>query len=672
MKFVAVAFFFALPALSQSNCATSLTGQQSIALPQFDQLFQTTIAASNIPGATFALAYKGRLIFAHGYGCADTTSNLAIQPDSLMRVASVSKTFTAISILQLLQAGKLSLNDPVFTKWLSKFTPLAGKPVDPKVQQITIQELLQHTGGWDRNVAHTYEGQSYSEPTDLTNFIANEAGVGEPGTCADIIPAFLSVPLDHAPGTVYAYSNYGYCLLGQVVEAVSGIGYEQYVQQNILKPLGIGRQKLAATMISDAVNGEVTYYDKPGAPLIQSVFPFVAAKVSRPYGEKYLETLDSTGGWVTNSVDLVRFVEGVDGRHNGPLLTPATVSLMTTYTPAQGFTADSYYGLGFNMAPNSGGIRWTKDGANAGVASYVTHSASGFSWAFILNSNPDYGATTGSEDLGPGVVTNLVNAVESMLGTVTAPATGDLYPQYASQLLAPAVTSVVNGATFQAQPGIVPGSWVTIYGTNLSTATRTWWADEFDGNILPAEIDHVVVTINGKNAPVYFVSPGQLDVEAPADTATGAVKVTVTRDGSTSAPFTATIANAAPGFFTYIGSNGVQYAAAEHVSGAVVGNSAATPGTSPAKVGETVELYATGLGVSLAGQLIAAPIALTTAPTVRIGGISASVSYAGVVSPGLFQINAVIPQVTAGDQPITITFGGVTSPAGVMVSVTGN
>lgn len=671
MRFFAAAFLLALPALSQPNCATSVTGQQALALPQFDQLFQSTIANSNIPGATFALAYQGRLIFAHGYGCADTASNLAIQPDSLMRVASVSKTFTAVSILQLLQAGKLSLSDPVFTKWLTAFQPLAGQSIDPQVKQVTIQELLEHTGGWDRNLAHRYQGQAYSDPMDVANYIANEEGAGEPVTCSDVIPAFLSVPLDHAPGTVYAYSDYGYCVLGRVIEAVSGIGYEQYVQQNILKPLGIGRQKLAATMMSDKVNGEATYYDTPTAPLIQSVFPFVTGKVSRPYGEKFLETLNSSGGWVANSVDLVRFAEGIDGRHNGPLLTPATVSLMTTYTPAQGFTASSYYGLGFEMAPNSGGIRWTKDGANAGVGSYLTHSASGFSWALILNSDPDYG-TTGSEDLGPGVVTNLVNAVESMLGTVTAPATGDLYPQYASQLLTPVVTSVVQGATFQAQPGIVPGSWVTIYGTNLSTATRTWWPDEFIGSTLPTEIDHVIVTIDGKNAPVYFVSPGQLDVQAPTDSATGAVKVTVTRDGTTSAPFAATIATSAPGFFTYTGSNGVQYVAGEHVSGAVIGNAAATPGTSPAKPGETVELYATGLAGSVAGQLLAAPVALTTLPTVKVAGISANVSYAGIVSPGLFQINVVIPQVAAGDQPIAITVGGASSPVGVVVSVAGN
>jgi N-acyl-D-amino-acid deacylase len=668
IAFVIVSF----PAFSQSSCASSVTGQQEISLPQFDQLFEKTIAASSIPGATFALASNGRLIYARGYGCANTSSNLAIQPDSLMRVASVSKTFTAIGILQMLQAGKLSLSDPVFTKWLTNFQPLAGQQIDPQVKLVTIQELLEHTGGWDRNVTHSYQGKTYSEPVDIANYIATQEGVGEPGTCQDVISAFLSVPLDHAPGTVYAYSDFGYCVLGRVLEAVSGMGYEQYVQQNILKPLGIGRQKLTATMMSDTVNGEVTYYDIPGAALVQSIFPFVTGKVARPYGEKFLETLDSSGGWVANAVDLVRFVEGIDGRHGGPLLSTATVKLMTTYTAAQGFTTSSYYGLGFNMAPNGTGIRWTKDGANAGVASYLTHSPSGFSWAFILNSDPDYGAAGATEDLGPGTVTTLVNAIEDMLSSVTAPSTGDLYPQYASTLLTPAVTSVVQGATYQTQPGIVPGSWVTIFGTNLATATRTFWADEIIGNALPTEIDHVLVTIDGKNAPVYFVSPGQLDVQAPADTNTGAVKVTVTRDGTVSAAGTATIAASSPGFFTYAGSNGTEYVAAEHVSGAVIGNTAATPGTTAAKVGETVELYATGLGDSVAGQLLPVPVALTTLPTLKIGGVAAAVTYAGVISPGLFQINAVIPQVATGDQAIVVTYGGAVSPGSVMISVAAN
>ena len=110
-----------------------------------------------------------------------------------------------------------------------------------------------------------------------------------------MITVMLSQPIQHPPGTYYAYSNFGYVLLGRVIEQVSGLAYEQYVQQNILKPLGIGRQKLGATQQSDTVNGEVTYYDVPGAALVPSVFSFVTTPVPAPYGQHFMEDVDSAG-----------------------------------------------------------------------------------------------------------------------------------------------------------------------------------------------------------------------------------------------------------------------------------------------------------------------------------------------------------------------------------------
>jgi len=219
---------------------------------------------NNVKGGSLAVTYNGRLIYARGFGCADTASNTAVRPDALMRVASVSKTFTAIGILQLYQQGKLSLDQKIFgpAGILSDFQPIPGRSLNSDLLAITVRHLLHHAGGWDRSITQRFNGTPYNEPLDgLINAAPQALGNPQPGTTTDVIRVMLSQPIQHTPGTFFAYSNFGYSLLGRVIEKVSGLGYEQYVQQSILKPLGIGRQKLGASLMSDRPNGEVTYYD---------------------------------------------------------------------------------------------------------------------------------------------------------------------------------------------------------------------------------------------------------------------------------------------------------------------------------------------------------------------------------------------------------------------------
>ena len=118
-----------------------------------DQAMQTVMQQYDVQGGSLAVSYQGRLVFARGYGCANMNSNTPVQPDSLFRFASVSKTFTAIGIMQLVQQGKLSLNATVFgpNGLLSDYTPLPKTPHTPGLSQITVQNLLEHTGGWDRS-----------------------------------------------------------------------------------------------------------------------------------------------------------------------------------------------------------------------------------------------------------------------------------------------------------------------------------------------------------------------------------------------------------------------------------------------------------------------------------------------------------------------------------------
>lgn len=234
----------------------------------------------------------------------------------------------------------------------------------------------------------------------------------------------------------------------------------------------------------------------------------------------------------------------------------------------------------------------------------------------------------------------------------------------------PAITAVVNGASFQAP--ISGGSWITIAGANLSTITRPWNASDFVGTQLPTELDGVSVTVNGLAAYPYYISSTQLNVLAPDGLTAGPVEVQVTNPQGTSNVFTVKASSETPAFFLFA----TKYAAAEHANGAPIGPAALGGNFTPAKPGETVQLYGTGFGpmspFSSAGQILPAPAPLANADnvTVTIGGQPAVVTYAGVVGSGLDQLNVTVPAgLPNGDAQIVATVNGLSTQTGLAVTV---
>lgn len=233
---------------------------------------------------------------------------------------------------------------------------------------------------------------------------------------------------------------------------------------------------------------------------------------------------------------------------------------------------------------------------------------------------------------------------------------------------------VVNGASFQ--PTIAAGSWISILGKNLSSTTRTWDAQkEIVNGVLPTSLDGVSVSVNGKRAAVYFISPTQINVQAPDDTATGPVNVVVTTADGTSDPIAAQLQTFSPALFLFDPQNR-KYAASVAADGTFLApaslfGSALT--TRPAKPGETILLFGTGFGPTSpavpSGSVFAGTAALANTPTVTIGGVQASVLFGGLSGAGLNQFNVVVPDVADGDQPVVISVGGVSSPAGVFLAV---
>ena len=158
----------------------------------------------------------------------------------------------------------------------------------------------------------------------------------------------------------------------------------------------------------------------------------------------------------------------------------------------------------------------------------------------------------------------------------------------------PTITSVLNGASFL--PGIEAGSWVTIKGSNLSNTSpgRTWTDSEIVNGNLPTSLDNTSVTIDGKAAYVYYISPGQINVQAPDDSVTGAVQVVVKNNAQVSNSFTAQLQTVAPAFFQY---GGTSFAITTRFSdNALIGDPSAAPGTIAAKPGDVLILWATGSG----------------------------------------------------------------------------
>ena len=235
----------------------------------------------------------------------------------------------------------------------------------------------------------------------------------------------------------------------------------------------------------------------------------------------------------------------------------------------------------------------------------------------------------------------------------------------------PAISLVANAEG--ESPTIAPNTWVEIKGSNLAPAgdTRSWQGSDFVNNQMPTQLDGVSATVNGKSAYVYYISPTQVNILTQPDAIQGSVPGQLTNGGVTSAAFTAQAQTASPSFFVF---NGGPYVAAEHLSGSLLGPASLYPGsTTPAAPGETVVLYANGFGttsVPVVGGSVSQSGTLSPLPAIKIGGVSATVQFAGLVAPGEFQFNVTVPASLAnGDQPITATYNGDTTPAGTLITI---
>jgi uncharacterized protein (TIGR03437 family) len=230
-------------------------------------------------------------------------------------------------------------------------------------------------------------------------------------------------------------------------------------------------------------------------------------------------------------------------------------------------------------------------------------------------------------------------------------------------------------------PTIAPNTWVEIKGTGLSpTVTRTWQTSDFVNSQLPTSLSGVSVSINGENAYVYYISSSQINILTPPDMPTGTVQVIVNNSGGESAAFAAQSQAISPSFFV-VGSG--PYVLATHLSNVgscvstapycLVGPASLYPGSSsPASAGETIVLYMNGFGPVAPAVIKGSETqsgTLSPMPQVVIANTPATVTFAGLVSPGLYQFNVVLPAVPSGDDFIFATYQGMNTASGTLITI---
>lgn len=312
-----------------------------------EKLLREYMQEFSVPGLQLAYVRGTRVLYSGCLGEADRAEHQPVTTKSLFRIASNSKAFTATAIFRLIEAGKLQLEDRVFAPngILKQFSTLG--PHREWLHAITVHQLLTHTcGGWIND--------------------SNDPMFEDKGKNHDqLIHWTLEThPLQHPPGEKYAYSNFGYCVLGRVIEHVSGERYPEFVRREVLQPAKIHHMRIGTHQTAPS---EVHYYGQHG---------------ENPEGFP-IARMDSHGGWIATAMDMATFLACLfaptDEEGGTPILTSGSLKIMTT-----GSAANPGYACG--LAVNKVGNAW-HSGRLPGTMSLMVHTHSKMSWAVVLNTS---------------------------------------------------------------------------------------------------------------------------------------------------------------------------------------------------------------------------------------------------------------------------------------------
>jgi len=360
----------------------------------------------------------------------------------------------------------------------------------------------------------------------------------------------------------------------------------------------------------------------------------------------------TVGGVASQSVNLVVAAPGLTLTSIAPNPVGLSASPQTITVAGSGFQN----GLSLKLqSPSPNSVTTTISGSNI---TFI--SATQFTAQVTINTAGNWGALVINPDTTESTVLNFT-------------ASGTVQPN------TPTIKSIVTTSSNAAQ--ISQNAWIEVHGTNLANVTTTWSNASFT-NGLPTTLGNVSATVNGKTAAIFYVSSTQVNILSPLDASTGSVAVQLTTPNGTTAATLVTEVQTAPAFLVF---DTAGHVAAQHLpSYALLGpTSLDQPGYTftPASAGETVTIYATGFGQTspaFANQLTNTgfagadpfPLSLPNLPTVTIGNLPATVTFAGLVGPGLYQVNLTIPQsAPAGDLAIVAQYNGSSTQSTALITV---
>lgn len=341
---------------------------------RMEQYIERWMSRNAIKGASLAVMRNEQLIYCKGFGWADKEMERKANVGDIYRMASASKLITAVGIMKLIDEGRLTLDSKVFGPEgiLSHFTEIKDK----RAHNITVRHLLNHTSGFSRRMG---------DPMFRIADVMRWEELNTTPSADELIAFQLGLRLRGAPGGSAQYSNVGYLVLSRVIEQVSGMGYEEYLQEHVLWPAGCYDMHIARNYYKDRYPGEVKYYGHD-EERIESYDGSGQMRL-REYGGNDIRGLQGAGAWVASSVEMMRLVASIDGKPNVPdILSAESVAAM------RDIQRKGDYALGWARYNASNGSL-IRTGTMSGTCAYIDYRENGISYVFFTNTSNYRGAT---------------------------------------------------------------------------------------------------------------------------------------------------------------------------------------------------------------------------------------------------------------------------------------
>ena len=318
-------------------------------------------------GASLAIMRNDSLLYAKGYGWADEEKEQKMEPGNILRMASVSKLITAAGIMVLQDKGMLSIKDTVFGP-TGILNDTIYKFRDRNYKKITVEHLLRHQAGFRR------------DPLFSSRDVMHQLKLDHAPSAEDYIGLVMRQSLRFKPGSWQKYSNFGYLLLSRIIEEVSGMPYEKFIQKEVLQKAGCYDMHIAGIYYEDKRKNEVRYYTNEGEGKYVDEYNRSGRTVERCYGGNDITLLSGAGAWCGSPVELARFVASIDGRDEVPdIISKEAVRQMTEYMDKD------TYSLGWNDTnPRKG---WSRTGTLSGTSALVKYFPDGECWIMITNTS---------------------------------------------------------------------------------------------------------------------------------------------------------------------------------------------------------------------------------------------------------------------------------------------